>query len=76
MDKFCKGKAIDQGDETLYELFAISVHIGTLNMGHYIAFTKREGTWYLFNDEDYQKTTETDALNQEAYLLFYKKVCM
>jgi ubiquitin C-terminal hydrolase len=27
--------------ETEYELFALTVHIGTLEMGHYIAFVKR-----------------------------------
>ncbi len=50
MGKFCK-ELLDE--EARYELFAVSVHIGTLNMGHYIAYSKREGSWFLFNDEDY-----------------------
>jgi ubiquitin C-terminal hydrolase len=45
-------------------------------MGHYIAYTKRYGKWYLFNDEDYELVKESDALNQEAYLLFYRKVTL
>ncbi len=39
MSKFAKN-ALDE--ETEYELVALTVHIGTLNKGHYIAFTKRE----------------------------------
>jgi ubiquitin carboxyl-terminal hydrolase 22/27/51 len=53
------------------------VHIGTLNAGHYIAYTKRAGgKWYLFNDETYEQVKEADVLGQEAYLLFYKKVTL
>jgi ubiquitin C-terminal hydrolase len=63
-------------EDTQYELFALTVHIGTLDMGHYIAYTKRNGKWYLFNDEDYEMVKEGDAINQEAYLLFYRKVTL
>ena len=63
-------------EDTTYELFALTVHIGSLDMGHYIAYTKRYNKWYLFNDEDFEIVREQDALNQEAYLLFYKKVTM
>ena len=48
--------------------------MGTLDMGHYIACTKRYGKWYMFNDEHFQPIKETEALNQEAYLLFYRNV--
>ena len=36
-----------------YELFSLSVHMGTVQSGHYVAFAKRYGKWYLFNDEDF-----------------------
>ena len=40
-----------RGDSN-YELFALTIHIGTLSAGHYVAFVKREDEqWYLFNDE-------------------------
>lgn len=32
-------------------------------MGHYIAYTKRNGKWFLFNDEDFEIVKESDALN-------------
>jgi ubiquitin C-terminal hydrolase len=31
-------------------------------MGHYIAYTKRNNKWYLFNDEDFEQVREADAL--------------
>jgi len=62
MAKFCKNSTLDDED-TQYELFALTVHIGTLDMGHYIAYTKRNTKWYLFNDEDYEIVREADALN-------------
>jgi ubiquitin C-terminal hydrolase len=50
--------------------------VGTLESGHYVAFTKRNQKWILFNDEEYQFVKEADALNQEAYLLFYRKLTL
>ncbi len=40
------------GNSCYYELFALTVHIGSLEFGHYIAYTLRDGKWYLFNDEE------------------------
>lgn len=40
MDKFAKNNTLDV-DDTEYELFALTVHIGNLESGHYIAYTKR-----------------------------------
>ena len=51
-------------EDTQYELFALTVHKGSLDMGHYIALTKRAGgKWYLFNDEGYESVKEADALS-------------
>lgn len=41
-----------------YELFAVTVHIGSIDKGHYIAYTKRGSQWYLFNDEEFYKVKE------------------
>ena len=75
MDKFAKNNTLDI-DDTEYELFALTVHIGSLESGHYIAYTKRNLKWYCFNDEDYEQVTEKEVLSQEAYLLFYRKVTL
>jgi len=45
-------------------------------MGHYIAYAKRYGKWYRFDDEHFEIVKEADALNEEAYLLFYRKVTL
>ena len=70
--------------DLIYELFSISVHIGSINFGHYVSFTKRdidvdqEGKthskqqWFLFDDEDITMCSEKQILEQEAYLLFYR----
>ena len=60
--RYCKNNKLDI-DDSQYELFALTVHIGTLNNGHYVSCTKRNGKWYLFNDEDYEQIKESDALN-------------
>ena len=52
------------------------MHIGSLDMGHYVAYTKRGAKWYLFNDEDVEQVKEADALAQEAYLLFYRSMSL
>jgi ubiquitin C-terminal hydrolase len=59
-----------------YELFALAVHIGSIEMGHYVAYTKRGSgnKWYLFNDEECHLVSEGEALEQEAYLLFYRRM--
>lgn len=75
MSQFCLplANAPDRGN-TNYQLFALTVHSGTLAGGHYVAYSKRDdGNWYNFNDEYYQKCRESDALKQQAYLLFYRQ---
>ena len=59
---------------TNYELIGLTVHQGTINAGHYIAYVKRENTWYQFNDERYRIESEREALSQQAYLLFYRQI--
>jgi ubiquitin C-terminal hydrolase len=73
---FCKpapGEIVGE-DGLLYELYGLNIHKGSLEMGHYIAYVKRYGDWYCFDDEDFRKTREQEALDQEAYLLFYRRV--
>lgn len=53
MAKYCKNNTLD-AEDTEYELFALTVHIGSLDMGHYIAYTKRNSRWFVFNDEEYE----------------------
>jgi ubiquitin C-terminal hydrolase len=60
-------------DQTQYELIGLTVHLGSINNGHYVAYCQRNSNWYEFDDEVCRKVKESEVLNQEAYLLFYKK---
>ena len=62
MQKYSKNGPLESEDTT-YELFALTVHIGSLNQGHYVAYTKRNGKWFLFNDEEVEQVKEVEALN-------------
>ena len=60
---------------TRYSLFAIIQHIGTLNFGHYTAYIKMpDSQWYKADDSLVTKVQEREALNQEAYILFYQQI--
>ena len=51
-DNMKNSKNALNNESTNYELIGLTVHIGTLEMGHYVAYSKRYGRWYLFNDVD------------------------
>jgi ubiquitin C-terminal hydrolase len=46
--------------------------------GHYVAYTcydeKGERNWYYISDSHFGKVEESQALNAEGYILFYKRV--
>lgn len=63
----------DKRQSTRYSLFAVIQHIGTLNFGHYTAYIKMDDHWYKADDSWVTEVTEREALNQEAYILFYER---
>jgi ubiquitin C-terminal hydrolase len=56
----------------LYRLYAISVHSGGLNGGHYVAYVQQGGEWYYCSDSHVSKVRDTEVLRQQAYVLFYQ----
>lgn len=56
-----------------YELSSVILHIGEIDSGHYITYTKRNTQWYLTNDEEITRVSKTDVLDKPAYLLFYSE---
>ena len=62
-----------RGQETLYDLYAISNHTGFTTGGHYYAFCKNNDKWYIFNDSQVQEIAEDKIVTPEAYILFYKR---
>lgn len=57
-----------------YSLYAVVVHYGSSVMsGHYVAFVKVRGCWYLCDDDRIEKVPVNVVLSQSAYLLFYQR---
>ena len=57
--------------EPNYELFAMCHHNGNSHGGHYTAYTKHKGQWYL-KDDDVVKAIDDCPLTAHHYLVFYK----
>ena len=49
---FVKTDCEAEGISTVYDLYAVTNHFGSLNGGHYTAYGKNDvdGNWYNFND--------------------------
>ena len=60
-------------DDSLYDLYGIVNHYGTMNGGHYIAICKNDNKWYEFNDSSVSSKSPKSIISNNAYLLFYKK---
>jgi ubiquitin C-terminal hydrolase len=66
-------------EEIIYDLFAVTNHIGSIYGGHYIAYARHEingeNEWYKFDDSFIHSLThaESDIVSKDAYLLFYIK---
>ncbi|KIJ65708.1 hypothetical protein HYDPIDRAFT_110858 [Hydnomerulius pinastri MD-312] len=65
----------DVDDSLVYDLYAVDEHLGGLGGGHYRAYALNHVTeqWYHFDDSYVTKTQATQAVNANAYLLFYKR---
>ncbi len=74
MEKFIHYKENENSDN-IYDLFAISNHVGNLDGGHYFAYCKNiyENKWYEFNDSSVSLIDENNIVSKNAYVLFYKK---
>ena len=65
----------DNGD-FLYDLAAVSMHVGNLRGGHYTTMARLNGgkQWYLFNDSHFQPIhDERQLVTRNAYILVYLK---
>ena len=61
-------------DDGLYDLSAVSIHVGNLKSGHYTAMARLNGgeQWYLFNDSYIVPVHDlTRLVTRDAYILVY-----
>lgn len=64
------------GEETRsYSLYGVVNHTGSLDGGHYIAFSRNKDLnigWHRYDDQDVSPVSASDVITQNAYVLFYK----
>ena len=61
-------------NDVLYDLVAVSMHVGNLKGGHYTTYARLNGTdqWYYFNDSEYMPIENTRCIvTRNAYILVY-----
>eukprot|EP00045_Choanoeca_perplexa_P016366 m.219923 g.219923 ORF g.219923 m.219923 type:complete len:1694 (+) comp17238_c0_seq1:227-5308(+) len=66
---------LDPKQERLYDLYAITCHMGMLGGGHYVAYIKGSNNkWYLFNDSSCREVDDEEVVKESrhAYMLFYR----
>ena len=66
----------ESGLPMLYDLVAVMNHIGSLNKGHFFAFSKNIKTkeWFKFDDVKCERINdEKDIVKETAYVLFYRR---
>lgn len=68
-------KFVLTGDQSIYDLYAVSNHYGGLKGGHYTAFARNPvvGKWHQFDDSKVQEIIANDTVTKAAYVLFYKR---
>lgn len=59
--------------EAIYDLYAVSNHMGGMGGGHYTAYglNSRNGKWYEFDDTRTSEVNAQDVITAKAYVLFY-----
>jgi len=65
----------DEGEEPIYDCYAVSNHFGGLGGGHYTAYAKADdGTWSNFDDSRVTSgVDESEVVSPAAYCLYYKR---
>jgi ubiquitin C-terminal hydrolase len=66
-------------EEAIYDLIAVSNHMGSIHGGHYIAYARHsisnKNEWYKFDDSCVTRVKpeyyDYDIISRNAYLLFY-----
>jgi len=61
--------------QALYDLVAVSKHMGATSFGHYVAYSRscEDGSWRLFDDDEVREVEAKDVETEieGAYVLFY-----
>jgi ubiquitin carboxyl-terminal hydrolase 22/27/51 len=61
----------DDGGASQYELFAVIVHFGAIDNGHYVCFVRKDRSWFRCDDTAVTPVALETVLQHQGYLLFY-----
>jgi ubiquitin C-terminal hydrolase len=58
-----------------YDLFGVANHMGSVNGGHYTAFSRslKDKRWFCYNDSAVTEMSASQVVSPTAYCLFYRK---
>ena len=74
MKNYVKSDCNKEGISTVYDLYGVVNHFGSLNGGHYTAFGKGiDGNWYNYNDSSVSNASKKELTSPAAYMLFYRR---
>jgi len=67
--------SLTDGDDAIYDLYAISNHYGSLAFGHYTAYCKNhlDQKWYDCDDSHVGEQPDDTLVSSAAYVLFYRR---
>lgn len=77
MPNECKevSNILNEKSNCIYRLYAVILHEGNIDGGHYIALCRNGEKWYTCNDDRISDTDIDDVLNHKnAYILFYELI--
>lgn len=58
-----------------YQLFAVCMHRGTMDDGHYAVLGEVKGKWFAMDDETVTPVTDINRIiDRDAYMLLYKRL--
>lgn len=68
-------KPAANGEEYIYDLFAVDNHYGGIGGGHYTSYVKNfvDNKWYYYDDSRVSATSPEKSITGAAYLLFYRR---
>ena len=65
---------ISDNYSSIYNLFAVTNHVGEINTGHYFSYIKIGNIWFCFEDiRVYKIGPHIDLTSKEIYTLFYMR---
>lgn len=68
----CQKFYVDPAGPRVYELAAVSVHLGVMGGGHYVAYARNPtGQWYYYNDSAVKAVSEDRVARENGYMLVY-----